>query len=119
MPAPIVYFELAGPDAGALRRFYASVFDWRSAPDGSIDAASTGGIRGGFRQDPAEKADRLNSAGELKGRRPSNARPIEDGARVGAGKPTPRLHSARHCGATCASRCRTAGPIRDTSLSAT
>lgn len=55
MPAPIVYFELAGPDPGALRRFYASVFDWRSAPDGSIDAASTGGIRGGFRQDPAEK----------------------------------------------------------------
>lgn len=53
MPSPITYFEVCGPDAAALRTFYASVFDW------TIDAAgitqeSTGGVRGGFRQDPAE-----------------------------------------------------------------
>lgn len=54
MPNPIVYFEIAGPDAGALRTFYASVFEWEIGPAG-ISAESTGGVRGGIREDPAEK----------------------------------------------------------------
>ena len=52
MTTPIVFFDIAGPDAGALREFYASNFGW------SIDdhlAIDTGGLRGTLRQDPAEK----------------------------------------------------------------
>jgi len=52
MPAPIVFFDIAGPDAGALKSFYAGIFDWQ------IDAANaikTGALDGTLRQDPAEK----------------------------------------------------------------
>ena len=52
MPAPIVYFELAGPDAKALHAFYRGVFDWDVGADGSIPASSSGTVRGGMRQDP-------------------------------------------------------------------
>ena len=52
MPAPIVFFDIAGPDAAKLKSFYAGVFGW------SIDAANaikTGALVGTLRQDPAEK----------------------------------------------------------------
>jgi uncharacterized protein len=52
MPAPIVFFDIAGPDAAKLKSFYAGVFGW------NIDAANaikTGGLDGTLRQDPAEK----------------------------------------------------------------
>lgn len=51
---PIVYFEIAGPDAAALTAFYREAFGWRIEA-GRISAESTGGIDGGIRQDPAEK----------------------------------------------------------------
>ena len=52
MPTPIVYFDIAGPDGSAQRAFYQSVFDWEIGPGASIAAASTGGLRGGLREDP-------------------------------------------------------------------
>jgi predicted enzyme related to lactoylglutathione lyase len=55
MSAPIVYFEVAGPDGARLREFYSGVFGWEIDANSSITAASTGGLRGGIRQDPAEK----------------------------------------------------------------
>lgn len=55
MPAPIVYFELAGPDAAALQTFYTSVLGWQFGPGASIAAENTGGLRGGIRQDPPDK----------------------------------------------------------------
>jgi uncharacterized protein len=55
MGAPIVYFEVAGPDGAALKSFYSSVFDWKIDATSTIAADSTGGIRGGVRQDPPEK----------------------------------------------------------------
>jgi uncharacterized protein len=55
MGAPIVYFEVAGPDGAALKSFYSSVFDWSIDAASTIAADSTGGIRGGIRQDPPEK----------------------------------------------------------------
>ncbi|HEY1629908.1 MAG TPA: VOC family protein [Rhizomicrobium sp.] len=51
-PAPIVFFDIAGPDAAKLKSFYAGIFDW------NIDAANaikTGALDGTLRQDPAEK----------------------------------------------------------------
>jgi predicted enzyme related to lactoylglutathione lyase len=55
MAAPIVYFEIAGPESVLLSTFYSTVFGWEIGPRASIAPESTGGLRGGFRQDPAEK----------------------------------------------------------------
>ena len=55
MPAPLVYFEFAGPDVAALRAFYSGVFGWQIGTDSAIAAANTGSLRGGLRQDPPDK----------------------------------------------------------------
>ncbi len=55
MPAPIVYFEFAGPDAAALRDFYNGIFGWEIGANNQIAGSQTGGIAGGIRQDPADK----------------------------------------------------------------
>lgn len=55
MGTPIVYFDIAGPDAGRLKEFYSMVFGWSIDGSSSISAESTGGLKGGIRQDPAEK----------------------------------------------------------------
>ena len=50
--APIVFFDIAGPDAAKLKEFYASNFGW------DIDAAKgikTPKLDGTLRQDPPEK----------------------------------------------------------------
>ena len=50
--APIVFFDIAGPDAAKLKEFYAGNFGW------DIDAANrikTPGLDGTLRQDPPEK----------------------------------------------------------------
>jgi uncharacterized protein len=52
MTTPIVFFDIAGPDAGALREFYARMFGWSIDDQFAID---TGGLKGTLRQDPAEK----------------------------------------------------------------
>ncbi len=53
MPAaPIVFFDIAGPDAAKLKEFYAGNFGW------DIDAANaikTPHLDGTLRQDPPEK----------------------------------------------------------------
>jgi len=53
--SPVVYFELAGPDAAQLKSFYSSVFGWSIDATSTIAPTSTGGLRGGIRQDPTEK----------------------------------------------------------------
>jgi predicted enzyme related to lactoylglutathione lyase len=52
MPAPIVFFDIAGPDAAKLKNFYAGVFGWNIDAANAID---TGALKGTLRQDPAEK----------------------------------------------------------------
>jgi uncharacterized protein len=52
MPAPIVFFDIAGPDAAKLKSFYAGIFDWNIDAKNGID---TGGLKGTLRQDPTEK----------------------------------------------------------------
>jgi predicted enzyme related to lactoylglutathione lyase len=34
MPNPVVHFEILGPDADALQRFYGDLFDWQVAASG-------------------------------------------------------------------------------------
>ncbi len=52
MPAPIVFFDIAGPDAAKLKSFYSSLFGWDI---NAANAIKTGGLEGTLRQDPAEK----------------------------------------------------------------
>ena len=50
--APIVFFDIAGPDAAKLKDFYAGNFGWK------IDSANlveTPQLSGALRQDPPEK----------------------------------------------------------------
>jgi len=52
MPAPIVFFDIAGPDAAQLKGFYSGIFGWGIDGNNAID---TGALKGTLRQDPAEK----------------------------------------------------------------
>jgi predicted enzyme related to lactoylglutathione lyase len=51
-PAPIVFFDIAGPDSAKLGAFYSSVFGWQIDSKGGI---KTPGLEGTLRQDPPEK----------------------------------------------------------------
>ena len=51
-PAPIVFFDIAGPDAAKLKDFYASNFGWNI--DG-MNMIKTPNLEGTLRQDPPEK----------------------------------------------------------------
>jgi predicted enzyme related to lactoylglutathione lyase len=53
MSAPVVFFDIAGPEPEKLQQFYASVFGW--TVDGNGGIAGAGALGGTLRQDPAEK----------------------------------------------------------------
>ena len=55
MMAPVVFFDIAGPDAGRLRQFYGEVFGWGGAPGGNFSTPVVSPLPATFRQDPAEK----------------------------------------------------------------
>lgn len=54
MPAPIVFFDIAGPDEPALRAFYETVFDWPCGEPGNFTPGNRADLSGTFRQDPAD-----------------------------------------------------------------
>ena len=55
MPAPIVFFDIAGPDLAKQAAFYRAVFGWEIAPDGRFSAAAAASLPGTLRADPADK----------------------------------------------------------------
>ncbi len=55
MGNPIVYFEIAGPEGDRLKSFFRKVFEWEIDDTSTIAASSTGGLRGGVREDPPDK----------------------------------------------------------------
>ncbi len=55
-PAPIVFFDIAGPDAASQTAFYHVVFGWQIGPGGTLMVPMTGAsLSGALRQDPADK----------------------------------------------------------------
>ena len=52
-PAPIVFFDIAGPDADTLKDFYVRNFAWDIG--GPVNMIQTGNLAGALRADPAEK----------------------------------------------------------------
>lgn len=55
MAAPIVFFDIAGPDSSALSTFYQAVFDWDCSEPARIVPGTPVQLEGAIRQDPAEK----------------------------------------------------------------
>ncbi|MEM9315151.1 MAG: VOC family protein [Pseudomonadota bacterium] len=55
MPAPIVFFDIAGPDDAALAAFYSSVFDWEIGADRRFSVTAASDLGGAIRRDPTEK----------------------------------------------------------------
>lgn len=55
MPAPVVFFDIAGPDSEALRAFYETVFGWQAGDDGRFDVRVASPLPCAIRGDPAEK----------------------------------------------------------------
>jgi predicted enzyme related to lactoylglutathione lyase len=54
MAAPIVFFDIAGPDGVSQRTFYATVFGWRVAEDGALWVETRAPLRGTLRTDPPD-----------------------------------------------------------------
>lgn len=56
MANPVAWFEVSGPDAGALQRFYSDLFDWQIDASNPMSygmvAAAEGGIPGGVGPSP-------------------------------------------------------------------
>ena len=55
-PAPIVFFDIAGPDAAKQQAFYRNVFGWEADPTGGVKVQIAGPpLSGLLRTDPADK----------------------------------------------------------------
>lgn len=52
MPAPVVFFDIAGPEGAKLNDFYSRAFGWNTDAMGRVD---TGTLKGALRQDAADK----------------------------------------------------------------
>ncbi len=55
MAAPIVFFDIAGPDLKTQASFYSTVFGWDVAADGRFSVAVTPRLDATLRADPADK----------------------------------------------------------------
>ena len=53
--APIVFFDIAGPDLASQSAFYAGVFGWEVAAGGNVTVPSHAQLSGLLRVDPMEK----------------------------------------------------------------
>jgi uncharacterized protein len=55
MGAPIVFFDIAGPDGTALGKFYSTVFGWEVGPGGAVAVNSTSPLSGTLRTEQANE----------------------------------------------------------------
>lgn len=56
MSAPIVFFDIAGPDLQSQSAFYEAVFGWRAGPGGALSVPVSGPMLSGLlRTDPSER----------------------------------------------------------------
>lgn len=55
MSAPILFFDIAGEDAGTLRSFYTRLFGWEADETGQFVVPVRSPIAAAFRSDPSEK----------------------------------------------------------------
>ncbi|NBB93734.1 MAG: hypothetical protein GVY32_11260 [Gammaproteobacteria bacterium] len=55
MAAPVVFFDIAGPDDQKIKDFYSAAFDWSFDPQGQVAVGVVSPLAGAVRKDPAEK----------------------------------------------------------------
>ncbi len=55
MPAPLVFFDIAGPDLAAQSKFYSAVFGWKIAEDGSFSVSVASPLPANLRVEPADQ----------------------------------------------------------------
>ena len=55
MSRPVVFLDIAGPDAGTLSDFYSRVFGWEVDAHGQFMVTGPSPLPATFREDPAEK----------------------------------------------------------------
>jgi len=55
MPAPIVFFDIAGTDIASQAAFYKAVFDWDAAPDGRLTVPVASPLPGNLRLEAANQ----------------------------------------------------------------
>ena len=51
-PAPIVFFDIAGPDLASQAAFYKAVFAWDASPTGALTVPSVTPLPGNLRVEP-------------------------------------------------------------------
>ncbi len=54
MSAPIVFFDIAGPDSKKLKDFYTTLFGWDITDNGKFTTQVVSPLEATIRQDPAE-----------------------------------------------------------------
>lgn len=55
MAAPVVYFDIAGPDDELLKAFYSAVFEWQIDQQSQFEVSVNHPLDAAIRRDPAEK----------------------------------------------------------------
>lgn len=55
MTAPILFFDIAGPDSKELARFYEQLFHWNPSDGGQFAVTARNPLGAAIREDPAEK----------------------------------------------------------------
>jgi predicted enzyme related to lactoylglutathione lyase len=55
MSAPIVFFDIAGPNLDQQRAFYAAVFGWNIGAAGQVSVSVQSPLPSSLRSDPADK----------------------------------------------------------------
>ena len=98
MANPVAWFEINGPDGGALQSFYAQAFDWAIDASNEMNygmvAAAQGGIPGGVSPSPDGSAHAtfyvavddvqaaLDKIGQLGGQTAMPPMDVPDGPRI-------------------------------------
>ncbi|WP_336981243.1 VOC family protein [Altererythrobacter fulvus] len=62
MPAPLVYFHIAGPDLAKQRAFYAGMFGWTIGEDGSLTIPAQPAMSGMLQVEPPNLGPETGSA---------------------------------------------------------
>ena len=59
MPAPVVFFDIAGPDLAAQAEFYRAVFEWEITPSGGFSVPVAAPLMGTLRQEGPGQAEKV------------------------------------------------------------
>jgi hypothetical protein len=54
-PAPIVFFDIAGPDLASQAAFYRAVFGWDAGPGGGLSVPTASPLPGNLRVEPPQQ----------------------------------------------------------------